>query len=155
VSPIPYIKDGQIQMNDLLKEFQVFYRENAESWMDRFNYKEAGHQLLLMAFLQRIINGGGQINREMAAGRGRTDLVIDFGDQRFVLELKIKYQNYKKEKALEQISAYMDTLAQNHGYLILFEPRPSKEIPWEDRIKWSETEHEYLGVKRKITLVEM
>jgi hypothetical protein len=155
ISPVPFIIKGKLQMEYLLKEFQVFYRENAESWIERFNYKEAGHQLLLMAFLQRILNGGGQINREMAVGRGRTDLVIDFGGQRFVLELKIKNQNYKKEKALEQISAYLDTLSQNQGYLILFEPRPSKEIPWEDRIKWSETEHEYLGVKRKITLVEM
>ena len=35
---------------------------------------ECGHQLLLMAFLQRIINGGGRIDREMALARGRADL---------------------------------------------------------------------------------
>jgi hypothetical protein len=155
ISPFPFIKDGKLQMDYLLKEFQQFYRENAESWMERFSYKEAGHQLLLMAFLQRILNGGGQINREMAVGRGRTDLVIDFGGERFVLELKLKNQNYKKERALEQISAYMDTLSQEHGYLVLFESKPSKIISWEERIKWEEIEHVSLGINRKIVVIEM
>ncbi|NBU36122.1 MAG: ATP-binding protein, partial [Bacteroidetes bacterium] len=68
--------DGTLNMDKLLDAFTQFYRRNAESWIDRYQYKEAGHQLLLMAFLQRIINGGGRIEREMAAGNGRTDLVI-------------------------------------------------------------------------------
>jgi hypothetical protein len=44
---------------------------------------------------------------------------------------------------------------QTHGYLILFEPKTSTEIPWESRIKWEETSFEYQGIKRKITIVEM
>ncbi|HRF42157.1 MAG TPA: hypothetical protein PK198_25365, partial [Saprospiraceae bacterium] len=61
--------------------FVDFYRWNSESWLERFEYKEAGHQLLLMAFLQRIINGGGRIEREMAIGNGRTDLAVFWKDQ--------------------------------------------------------------------------
>ena len=42
----------------------------------RFDYAEAGPQLLLQAFLQRIVNGGGRIEREYGLSRGRTDLLI-------------------------------------------------------------------------------
>ena len=69
-------EDGRIRVNDLLLSFQQFFREHSESWTDIAQYKEAAPQLLLQAFLQRIINGGGQIIREYGLGRGRTDLFI-------------------------------------------------------------------------------
>jgi len=155
IDPLWFIINGKLDMPGLLKEFQQFYRENAESWIDRFSYKECGQQLLLMAFLQRIINGGGKINREMALGRGRTDLLIEFADDKFVLELKIKNPNYTQEKSLIQLSRYLDTVGLNSGYLIAFEPAHSTIIPWEQRIKWNETEFEWQGMNRQITIVEM
>ena len=151
-----YIKhDGKLDMPALLVEFQDFYREHSESWLDKFSFHESGKQLLLMAFLQRIVNGGGKTTREMAVGRGRTDLVIEYEGDTFVLELKIKYSNYRPEKAYEQLVRYLDVVNQPHGYLILFENKPSSEIPWEQRIKWSDLEHEWRGIKKQITLVEM
>ncbi|MEM6404972.1 MAG: hypothetical protein AAF669_00010 [Pseudomonadota bacterium] len=42
----------------------------------RFTYKEDGPQLLLQAFLQRIVNGGGQITYEYGLCRKRTDLLV-------------------------------------------------------------------------------
>ncbi|MCP4697584.1 MAG: ATP-binding protein, partial [Gammaproteobacteria bacterium] len=56
--------DGRLQMDKLLTAFQQFFREHSEHWLERFDYKEAGPQLLLQAFLQRIVNGGGRIERE-------------------------------------------------------------------------------------------
>ena len=55
------------------KKIQQFFRENSESWIERFEYKEAGPQLLLQAFLQRIINGGGRIEREFQSGGCKQD----------------------------------------------------------------------------------
>ncbi|MFT5164603.1 MAG: hypothetical protein ACI9FJ_003210, partial [Alteromonadaceae bacterium] len=69
--------DNRLNMPKLLAAFQQFFRENAEVWIERFDYKEAGPQLLMQAFLQRVINGGGRINREYALGRRRTDLIIE------------------------------------------------------------------------------
>jgi len=155
LSPAWFIKDGKIDMDYLLTEFQQFYRENAESWINRFYYRECGQQLLLMAFLQRIINGGGRIDREMALGRGRTDLVVFFGGEKFVLEMKIKNRNYTQKKSCIQLSQYLDSIGMNSGYLLTFETAPSTEIPWEQRIKWQETEYELQGINRKITIVEM
>ncbi|MBI4645178.1 MAG: ATP-binding protein [Bacteroidia bacterium] len=153
--PAWYIKDDKLDMDKLLKAFQVFYRENSEHWIDRFNYKEAGQQLLLMAFLQRVINANGRIEREMAVGRGRTDLVVHFGKDRYVLELKIKHKQYSKEKSYAQLSRYLDTLGSDKGYLILFEPASSVEITWETRIKWEEVQHNYENRIKYITVVEM
>ena len=74
--PKSYVaSDGSLQMSKLLEAFQQFFRENSE-WTDLVAYKEAGHQLLLQAFLQRIVNGGGMIEREYGLGRGRTDLFL-------------------------------------------------------------------------------
>ena len=68
--------DHRLDMNKLLAAFQQFFREHAEPWIERFQYKEAGPQLLLQAFLQRIVNGGGRIDREYGLGRRRTDLLL-------------------------------------------------------------------------------
>lgn len=151
-----YIKqDGKLDMDKLLRSFQEFYRENSEHWLDRFNYKEAGQQLLLMAFLQRIINQGGRIEREMAVGRGRTDLIVHYDNKHFVLELKIKHRASAKEKGLQQLSRYLDTLGEDKGYLILFEPQKSDKVSWEERIKWKNVKTDYQGNKKNITIVEM
>ena len=61
--------DSSIDMEKLLLDFQQFFRQNADSWIGKFDYAEAGPQLLLQAFLQRIVNGGGYIDREYGLGR--------------------------------------------------------------------------------------
>jgi hypothetical protein len=110
------LPDGRLDMDKLLTEFQQFFREHSESWVERFDYKEAGPQLLLQAFLHRIVNSGGRIEREYGLGRGRTDLLViwpypnssEGGVQRIVLELKIL------RKALDKTIA--DGLAQTLDY---------------------------------------
>jgi hypothetical protein len=134
--------DGRLDMDKLLRAFQQFYREHSEHWLERFQYKEAGHQLLLMAFLQRIVNGGGRIHREMAAGRGRTDLVIYWQNEVHVIEMKIKRNAQALEKGRTQLNRYLDTLGQRRGYLVIFELKSSAELPWEERIKWTVEEYE-------------
>ncbi len=67
---------GGLDLPKLLAGFQEFFRAHSEHWVERFQYKEAGPQLLLQAFLQRIVNSGGRIEREYGLGRGRTDLLV-------------------------------------------------------------------------------
>lgn len=143
-----YIRpDGSLDMDKLLKEFQKFYRKNSEHWLGRFQYKEAGHQLLLMAFLQRIINGGGRIERKMAVGNGRTDLAAFWKGEVFAIEMKIKRDKDTREEGLDQLCAYLDRLGQQHGYLVLFETQSIEETPWEQRIQWEEVEHRGKQIK--------
>ena len=136
--------DNSINMEKLLLDFQQFFRANADAWMERFDYKESGPQLLLQAFLQRIVNGGGYIDREYGLGRGRTDLLITkpltqgYGGptQRVVLELKIKRGDLEAviQKGLKQTVDYMDHCegAINEGHLIIF--NRDKGVRWEDKI---------------------
>lgn len=127
--------DGRLNMDKLLSAFVDFYRRHSESWLERYQYKEAGHQLLLMAFLQRIINGGGRIEREMAVGNGRTDLAVYWKDQVIVIELKMHHDKWSEPDGLQQVIRYMDKLGQRLGYLILFEKASSQELSWEQRIR--------------------
>ena len=86
--------DGALDVEGLIAAFQAFFREHSEHWVQRFEqYHEAGPQLLLQAHLQRVVNGGGRIEREYALGRGRTDLLIVWPqggrERRYVVECKV------------------------------------------------------------------
>ena len=124
--------DGTLDMNRLLEAFTQFYRENSEILLANFAYREAGPQLIMMAFLQRIINGGGQVRREYALGRRRADLLVEFKNQRFVIELKIRRDDKTQAEGLKQTADYMDKNGSHEGHLILFDPR--KDRTWEQKI---------------------
>ena len=87
---------GNLDVEGLIAAFQAFFREHSEHWVQRFErYQEAGPQLLLQAHLQRIVNGGGRIEREYALGSGRTDLLIVWPqggrERRWVVECKLRH----------------------------------------------------------------
>jgi len=69
-----YVQAGKLDMKRLLSDFQQFWRENSESWTKQYQYVEAAPHLTLQAFLQRIVNSGGSVTREMAASSKRLDL---------------------------------------------------------------------------------
>lgn len=130
--------DGRLNMGALLTAFQEFFREHAEHWVERFQYKEAGPQLLLQAFLQRIVNGGGRIEREYGLGRLRTDLLVIWpyqgGVQKVVIELKLLRKSLDATLAtgLPQTRAYMDRCGAGEGHLMVFDRTESKS--WEEKL---------------------
>ncbi len=124
--------DGSLDMKKLLAAFTEFFRENSEFWLKRFAYEEAGPHILLMAFLQRIINGGGSIHREYALGRRRVDLLVLWKNQRIVVEMKLWNGPKALEKGLEQTAEYMDTSRATEGHLVIFDRRLDKS--WDERI---------------------
>lgn len=135
--------DNSINMEKLLTDFQQFFRENSDAWIEKFDYAEAGPQLLLQAYLQRIVNGGGYIDREYGLGRKRTDLLVrkpltdSYGGpvQRIVIELKIKRGALDKviDDGLRQTFDYMDKVGSvDEGHLVIFDR--SKEKSWNERI---------------------
>jgi hypothetical protein len=137
--PAWYIReDGRLDLGKLIAAFQDFFRQHSEHWIERFDYKEAGPQLLMQAFLQRIVNSGGRVEREYGLGRKRTDLLIIWkhsgGVQKAVIELKIRYSELEKtiEEGLEQTWEYMDRCNTTDGHLVIFDRDESKA--WEDKI---------------------
>ena len=85
--------DGGLDVDGLIAAFQTFFREHSEHWVQRFEqYHEAGPQLLLQAYLQRIVNGGGRLEREYALGRGRVDLLILWRQGRLIRKIRDRVQ---------------------------------------------------------------
>lgn len=140
--------DGRLDMDKLLIAFQTFFREHAEHWVERFQYREAGPQLLLQAFLQRIVNGGGRIEREYGLGKRRTDLLVIWKlptsqanrssseervVQKVVIELKLLHKSLETTLAqgLLQTWDYMDRCGTSEGHLVIFDRTPGKA--WEDK----------------------
>ncbi len=137
--------DGSLDVAKLLLAFQEFFREHSEHWVERFQYKEAGPQLLLQAFLQRIVNGGGRIEREYGLGRRRTDLLILWPLvkplQKVVLELKLIRNAPERALAdgLAQTVEYLDRCGAAEGHLILFDRRPQRT--WEEKLFCRQEQH--------------
>ena len=114
--------------------------------MEGFSFKEAGPQLLMQAFLQRIVNGGGRISREYGLGLKRTDLLIEWPIdeqqgflgpvQRVVIELKLLKQSKSLEavekEGLPQTADYAQQCGVDEAHLVIFDRRPTS--PWEERI---------------------
>ena len=130
--------DGALDLPKLLAAFQEFFREHSEHWLERFEYREAGPQLLLQAFLQRIVNGGGRVEREYGLGNRRTDLLIvwpqDGQVHHFVIECKLLHKGLEAtiRSGLEQTAAYMDRCGAECGHLVIFDRDEEKK--WADRI---------------------
>lgn len=124
--------DGSLNMNKLIKAFQEFFRENSEIWLEKFAYKEAGPHLLMMAFLQRILNSKGKLHREYALGRKRVDLLIQWRNQRIVIELKILRNKKTLTEGLQQTANYMDTNNATEGHLVIFDRDSEKK--WSEKI---------------------
>jgi hypothetical protein len=124
--------DGSLDMSKLLDAFTQFFRENSQAWLEDFQYKESAPHILMLAFLQRIINGGGYIHREYALGTKRVDLLVRWKHQTFIIELKIKYGEDALKKGLEQTAQYMDTTGASEGFLVIFDRDPTRS--WEEKI---------------------
>jgi hypothetical protein len=127
-----YLQDGRIDMDYLMRDFQQFWHANGNIWTKKTDYLEVAPHLVMMAFLQRVINGGGQIIREMASGTGRIDLCIIYGDQKYPIELKIRYGEKYLEKGFDRTVHYMDIHCCNEGWMVVFDRRSS--LKWEDKL---------------------
>ena len=107
-----------------------------------------------MAFLQRVINNSGRIEREYATGRGRMDLAVEYKGEWNIIEIKLwrKGQTLERVKTegLKQIKRYCETFVPPVGYkhrnitgvyLIIFDRRPEEMKPsWKERLTWEKTD---------------
>ena len=135
--------DGGLDMDKLLRAFGTFFGEHSGHWLERFSeYPEAGPQLILQAYLQRVVNGGGRIEREYGLGRGRTDLLVlwprEAGQpsdlwERFVVECKVLRDSDRKslagtvEEGVKQTLGYMKKSRAKEGHLVVIDRRSGAE----------------------------
>jgi hypothetical protein len=127
------LPDGRLDFPRLLREFADFWREHGEVLAAGVPYHEVAPQLVLMAFLQRVVNGGGFVDREYGVGRGRIDLLVRWPHteegqrrwQRHALELKLWRDGERDPlpKGLTQLDAYLERLGLEEGVLVIFDRR--------------------------------
>ncbi|MCX4239818.1 AAA family ATPase [Paraliomyxa miuraensis] len=138
--PAWYVRpDGSLDMPKVMADWQLFWREDGHLAAAGFRYREAGPHLMLMAFLQRIVNGGGTVVREYGLGRGALDLLVDWRGQRHAIEVKIRRDTVTEQRALDQVARYLDHLGLAEGWMVLFDPREA--LSWEERLYAREVEH--------------
>lgn len=129
--------DGGLNLSKLLEDFGDFFRQHSEYWEQRFLNYEAGPQLLLQAYLQKVINSGGKVIREYGLGRGRTDLLITWPGgprhRRFVIECKVLRRGLEStiRKGVEQTAGYVDRNGAQEGHLVLFD---SGQGRWKEKL---------------------
>ena len=120
IDPKWYVKaNGKLDIQKVLTAYIQFYKRYHELVTKRSTYTEAAHHLLLIAWLQRIVNSGGQINHEYAAGLGRLDLYIDFASEQFAFELKLSHKEALSEGRV-QLANYLHRLSLEQGWLVIF-----------------------------------
>jgi hypothetical protein len=79
-----------------------------------------------MAFLHRVVNGGGTLTREYAIGSDRMDLCLQYGKVTLGIELKVWREGRPDPlpMGLKQLDRYLSGLGLEQGWLVIFDRRP-------------------------------
>jgi type II secretory pathway predicted ATPase ExeA len=135
IAPTWLTPSGKLDTDALLQAFLVFWRQHGEPLLGSAAYHEIAPHLVLMAFLHRVVNGGGTLEREYAIGRDRMDLCLRYGDVTLGIELKAwrDKRGDPTESGIEQLDSYLARLGLNFGWLIIFDLR-AKALPIEERL---------------------
>jgi hypothetical protein len=117
--------DGRLDEAALLEAFLKFWRQHGQPLLATAHYHEVAAQLVTMAWLSRVANSGGWLEREYAIGSGRIDLCLRRGPDVLALEMKVWRDGRPDPLAegLEQLDEYLAGLGLASGWLVLFDQR--------------------------------
>ncbi|MBE9065589.1 ATP-binding protein [Leptolyngbya cf. ectocarpi LEGE 11479] len=118
--------DGTLDADRLLQSFLGFWRQHGQPLLKSAPYHEIAPHLVLMAFLHRVVNGGGTLEREYAIGTDRMDLCLRYGDVAIAMELKVWREGRPDplKAGLAQLDRYLAGLGLTTGWLVIFDQRP-------------------------------
>ena len=117
--------DGSLNTQVLLDTFLEFWQQHGEPLFKSTPYPEIAPHLVLMAFLHRVVNGGGTLEREYAIGSGRMDICLRYGDLTLGMELKV-WRDGRPDplgEGLKQLDKYLSGLNLDRGWLVIFDRR--------------------------------
>ncbi len=139
IAPTWLNADGTLNPAALLDAFLAFWRQHGEPLLRSAPYHEIAPHLVLMAFLHRVINGGGTLEREYAIGMGRMDLCLRYGAVMLGIEIKVWRDGASDPltEGLTQLDAYLAGLGLDSGWLVIFDRR-SNQPPSAERTTSSE-----------------
>lgn len=125
IHPIWLNPDGSLNPSRLLDAFLDFWRQHGQPLLQSAPYHEIAPHLVLMAFLHRVVNGNGRIEREYAIGSRRLDLALFYGATRLAMELKVWRDGDPDplHQGLGQLDLYLSGLGLVTGWLVIFDQR--------------------------------
>jgi hypothetical protein len=114
-----FIETGRLDMEKTLRKFREFMKQEYRHKDDKFY--ETNGRLLCLAYLRPIINGNGFAFVEPETRENkRMDIVVTYGSERFIIELKLWHGPGYEQKGLEQLAAYLDIQNAKNGWLVVF-----------------------------------
>jgi hypothetical protein len=125
IAPTWLNPDGSLNLDKLLAAFLAFWRQHGQPLLKSAPYHEIAPHLVLMAFLHRVANAGGTLEREYAIGSRRMDLCLCYGHVTLGIELKVWRDGQRDPlpEGLQQLDSYLSGLGQQTGWLVIFDER--------------------------------
>lgn len=133
-----FVSNGHLNMELILKKFVLHFHEVFGDGQEEFLEKDGRRYFLL--YLKPIINGTGNYYIEsQTRDMERTDVIVDYCGEQFVIELKIWRGNAYHERGERQLSEYLDYYHLKKGYMLSFNFNKKKqigvrEIPIDDKL---------------------
>ena len=122
-----FIKDGRLDMRLIMERFIKTYTEVFGPLEDKFKEKDGREQFLL--YLRPIINGTGNYYIEaQTRDQTRTDIVVDYLGQQYIIELKIWRGERYNAEGEQQLSEYLDYFGLDVGYMLSFNFNKKKTV---------------------------
>jgi hypothetical protein len=137
MASVEYVTAGnKLNMPLLLEKFANHYYEMYNN--KDIDFLERECRLLFITYLRPYINGAGfyHLESEIRSGK-RTDVIVDYLSEQFIVELKLWYGDVAHEYAFEQIAGYLDSKNKDVGYLLTFDFRKTENVG-KPRIRWVE-----------------
>jgi len=123
------VQDGRFNMALCLEKFARHYREIYNQKDSVFLERE--ERLIFLTYLKPLLNGRGRYHLESGlTDERRIDIVVDFGSDEFIVELKRWDGISKHEKAYGQLLGYMDKKQAQKGYLMTFGGPKKAKAEW-------------------------
>lgn len=124
---IGFIRDNMLNMDLVLKKFVSYFTEIYGSRDERFIEKQ-GRKIFLI-YLKPIINGTGNYYMEaQTRDERRTDVIVDYLGEQFIIELKIWHGEEYNERGEKQLTDYLEYYHKEKGYMLSFNFNKNKKV---------------------------
>ena len=127
-----YVQNGHLMMEHVVERFRDLIREEYRKEDEAFLERQG--RLLFLTFLKPVINGTGFYYVEpQTRDNRRMDLVVTYGKEEFIVELKIWRGTKYEQNGRDQLASYLETRGKDDGYLVVFDfskNKPDVEPQW-------------------------
>ena len=122
-----FIHDSQLDMDAVMRRFvetfdEIYGQNNME-------FVEDNGRKFFLLYLRPIINGAGNYYIEaQTRDSRRTDVIVDYQGEQFIIEMKIWRGSEYNERGEKQLTEYLDYYHKDKGYMLSFNFNKKKEI---------------------------